>query len=71
MDLQYTGKNVTKHFDQPYLFKNSHELNFLADATENHLGLCYKTHLIKCNFHHKVFNKVCKYTVNIDFKTPT
>ena len=34
---------------------------------DNHLGLCYKTHLIKCNRHQEGFNIVCKSTVNISF----
>ena len=67
MELQYTGKHITKHFGQPYLFKNSDNLNILADTMENRLGLSYTTHMINCNHHHKGFNKLCKYTVNPSF----
>ena len=67
MELQYTGKNITKHFGQPYLYKNLDELNILADMTEKHLGMRYTTHLINCNCHHNFFNEVCNYTVNIAF----
>ena len=43
------------------------ELNILADAMENKLGLRYKTHLINCHCHHKDFNVVCKSSVNQAF----
>ena len=48
-------------------FKNPDELNILADAMENNLGLIYTTHIINCIFHHKGFNAGCKSTVNIYF----
>ena len=48
-------------------FKNPDELNILEDAMEIHLGLRYTTYLINCHLHHKVFNAVCKSTVNIYF----
>ena len=65
MELQYTGKIIIKHFGQPYLKKNSGEINIFADAMENHPGLRYTTHLIDCNRHHKGFNAVCKSTFNL------
>ena len=34
---------------------------------ENKLGLRYKNHLINCHRHRKVFNAVCKSTVNLAF----
>ena len=43
------------------------ELNILADAMKNKLGLRYKTHLINCHCHHKGFNAVCKSSVNQAF----
>ena len=43
------------------------ELNILTYATENKIGLRYTTHVINCHHHHKGFNAVRKYTVNIDF----
>ena len=67
MELQYTGKNIRKHFGQPYPFKNPDEINIIADAMENHLGLSYKIHLINVHLHHKGFNAVCKSTVNLAF----
>ena len=67
MEQQYIGKNITKHFGQPYLLKFSDELNILADVMENYLGLRYTTHLINCHRHHEGFNAVCKSTVNISF----
>ena len=48
-------------------FKNSNELNILVDAMENHLGLCYTTHLIHCHRRYEGFNVVCKSTVNLAF----
>ena len=46
-------------------FKNSDEINILADALENHIGLRYTTHLINCHFHHDGLNVVCNCTVNL------
>ena len=43
------------------------ELNILADAMENHLGLRYTTHLINCHHHNEYFHAVCNCTVNLDF----
>ena len=48
-------------------FKNSDELNILANTMENHLGLCYTTHLIHCRRRNEGFNLVCKPTVNLAF----
>ena len=67
MDQEYTGKNITRHFGQPYLLSNPDELNILANAMENKLGCCYKTHIINCHRHHKGYNIVCKSTVDIAF----
>ena len=64
MDLQYTGNNCKNHLGKPYLLSNPDELNILADAMENKLGLRYTTHLISWNIHHNVFNALCKSTVN-------
>ena len=67
MELLFTGKNITKHFGQPYLLKNPDELNILAYAMENHLVLSYTTHLINFHRQNKGFNAVCKSTVNLAF----
>ena len=67
MEQEYTGNNCTRHMNPPYLLSNSVELNILADATENRLGLPYTTHLINCHCHHSGFDAVCKSTGNIDF----
>ena len=34
---------------------------------ENRLGLRYITHLINCHRHHKCFDAVCKFNVNLAF----
>ena len=52
---------------QPYLLSNPDELNILADAMENKLGLRYTNHIINCHRNHKGFNAVCKSTVNLAF----
>ena len=39
MEQEYTGNNCTRHLGQPYLLSNPDELNILADAMENKLGL--------------------------------
>ena len=67
MGVQHTGKNIPKQFSKSYLLIFSDELNILADAMENHLGLRYTTHLINCHYHQKGSNAVCTSTVNIDF----
>ena len=67
MGVQHTGKNIPKQFSKSYLLIFSDELNILADAMENHIGLSYATHLIKCHFQHKGFNAACKSTVNLAF----
>ena len=67
MEQEYIGNNCTRHLGQPYLLSNPDELNILADAMENKLGLRYTTHLINCHRHHKGFNAVCKSTVNLAF----
>ena len=67
MEQDYTGNNCTRHLGQPYLLSNPDELNSLADAMENKLGLCYTIHLINFHFHQNFFNAVCKSTVNLDF----
>ena len=67
MEQEYTGNNCTRHLGKPYLLSNLGELNILADAMENNLGLRYSTHLINCQHNYKVFNAVCKSTVNLDF----
>ena len=64
MEQEYTGNNLTRHLNPPYLLSNLDELNILADAMENRLGLRYKTHLINCHRHQNGFNAVCKSTVN-------
>ena len=53
--------------NQPKLLSNPDELNILAYAMENGLGLRYKTHLINCRRHHNGFYAVCKSTVNLAF----
>ena len=67
MEQEYTGNNCTRHLGQPDLLSNPDELNILADAMENKLGLRYTTHLINCHRHNKGFNSVCKSTVNLAF----
>ena len=67
MEQEYTGNNCTRHLGQPYLLSNPDELNILADAMENKLGLRYTAHLINCHQHHKGFNEVCNSTINSDF----
>ena len=67
MEQEYTGNNFTRHLGQTYLLSNTDELNILADVMENKLGICYTTHIINCHHQHKVFNAVCKFTLNLDF----
>ena len=67
MEKEYTGNNCTRNLGQPYILSNPDELNILADAMENKLCLRYTTLLINWHRHHKVFNAVCKSTVNLDF----
>ena len=67
MEQEYTGNNCTKRLNQPYLLSNPDELNILADALGNILGLHYTTHIINCHRHHNGFDAVCKSTVNIAF----
>ena len=67
MEQEYTGGNSTRHFGLPYLLSNPDELNIIADAMENKLGLRYTNHIIDFHRHHKGFNAVCKSTVNIAF----
>ena len=52
---------------QSYLLSNPDELNILADAMGNKIGPRYTAHLIDWHRHHKVFNAVCKPTINIAF----
>ena len=56
-----------KALNPPYLLSNPDELNILADATENRLGLRYATRLIIFHHHHNGFDVVCKSTVNLAF----
>ena len=67
MEKEYKGDNCTRHLGQPYLLSNPDEINILTEAMENKLGLRYTTPIINCHLHHKCFNAVCKYTVNLDF----
>ena len=68
MEQEYTGnKNVTRHFNPPYLLSNLDELNILADFMENRLGLRYKKKLINCHRYRNGFDAVFKSTVNLDF----
>ena len=67
MEQEYTGNNCTGNLNTPYLLSNPDELNILADAMENKLGLRYTTHLINCHRHHNGFDAVCKSTVNLTF----
>ena len=66
MEQEYTINNCTRHSGQPYLLSNPDEINILTEAMENKLGLRYTTPIINCHLHHKGFNAVCKYTVNLD-----
>ena len=43
------------------------ELDILADAMENRLGLRYTTHLINYHRHQSGFDAVCKSTVYLAF----
>ena len=65
--IKSTQKNSTRQFGKPYLLSNPDELNMIADAMENKLGLCYTTHIINCHHQQFFFNAVCKSTVNIAF----
>ena len=47
--VKYTGKNVTKKNDRPYLISSSSEINIIANSVGKRLGLRYTTLLI--NFH--------------------
>ena len=67
MEQEYTRNNCTRHFGLPYLLSNPYEVNILADAMENKLGLRYTTHLNNFHCHYKGFNAVCKFTVNLAF----
>ena len=67
MEQEYTGNNCTRHLGQPHLLSNPDELNIIADAVENKLGLRYTTHIINFHCRHKSFNAVCKSTVNLSF----
>ena len=67
MEQQYTENNCTRNLVQPGLLSNKDELNILADAMENGLGLRYTTHLINFHHHHDGFGAVCKPTVNLAF----
>ena len=67
MEQDYIGNNCTRHLGQPDLLSDLDELNILADAMENKIGLRYITHLINVHRHHKGFNAVCKSTVNLAF----
>ena len=67
MEQEYTGNNCTRHLGQPYLLSNPDELNIIADAMENRLGINYTTHLINCHHHQNGFDAVCKSTVNPAF----
>ena len=66
MEIQYTGKYY-KSLWSTLPLKNLDEINILADAMENHLGLRYTTHLINCHLNHEDFNAVCMSTFNIAF----
>ena len=67
MEQEYTGNNITRHFNPPYLESNLDELNILADSIENRLGLRYTNHLINFHHHQNGFYAVCKSTVNLAF----
>ena len=65
MEQEYTGNNYIRHLNLPYLLSNVDELNILADAMENILGLCYTTHIINFHLRQNIFDSVCKSTVNL------
>ena len=67
MDQEYTGNICTSNLNPLSLLSNLDELNILADAMENILGLLYTTYLINFHLHHKDFDAVCKSTVNLAF----
>ena len=67
MEQEYIRNNRTRHLNPTHLLSNSYELNILADAMENRLGLHYTTHLINCPCHQNGFDAVCKSTVNLAF----
>ena len=46
--------------------KHLDELNIIADAMDNHIGLRYTTHMINCHSHNKGFNAVCNCTDNLE-----
>ena len=66
--VKYTGKNVTKKHDIPYLISSSSEINIIANSMGKRLGLRYKTLLI--NFHRQTHgdNEVCRSTVGLAFR---
>ena len=55
IEQDHTGNNCKRYLNPPYLLSNPDELNILADAMENRLGLLYTTHLINCHRHHNGF----------------
>ena len=65
MEQEYTGNTCKSNLNIPYLVSNLDELNLLADAMENRLGLRYTTHLVDCYRHQNGFDAVCKSTVNL------
>ena len=68
MKQEYTvNNNVTRNLNPFYLLSNLDELNILADAMENRLGLSYTTKLINCHRHQNGFDAVCKSTVILVF----
>ena len=59
-----------KAFESTLTLSNLDELNILADAMENRLGLLCTTLLINCNRQQNGFDAVCKSTVNLAFLRP-
>ena len=67
MEQEYKGNNCTRHLNPPYLLSNLDELNILADAMENRIGLRYTTHHINCHRQYNGIDAVCKSSVNLAF----
>ena len=65
LEQDNTGNNCTWHLNPHYLLLNLDELNIIANAMGNRLGLRYTTHLINCHRQQNGFYAVCKSTGNL------
>ena len=67
MEQEYTGNNITRHLNPPYLLSNLDELNILVDSMEKILGLRYTTLLISCYRHQNSVDAVDLHTASKPF----